>query len=179
VWTVPLLPRIRTLYLPNAGAFMPRFAAAIAQRPEPTVVTIAQYDKTLLAYYLARLDGRSIGWHSMDAHAKRIEPLIMVHALDAGSEKDAADRLEQLIAAGPILVIERDALLLPSLVKRLTACELLLQAPNARLMRCAPGQGGLGLRLGLGRGSDSLTESPINHPSFLALAPALARALSE
>lgn len=137
--TVPLLSAARSLYVPDADAFMPSFASVIARRPEQTVVAIAHYDKTLLAYYLARADGRSIGWDSMDGPgSKRIVALVMVHALDDVSEEAAARRLEQIVADGPTLVLERDAFLLPRIVQRLSACEQLLQAPTARLLRCAP-----------------------------------------
>jgi hypothetical protein len=138
-FTAPLLAGARSLYLPSGDAFMPRFAAVIAQRPESTVVTVAQYDKTILAYYLARAEGRSIGWHTIDTSgAKRIEPLVQVHALDAGSEAAALRRLAEILDAGPALVIERDAFLLPGIAERLAACELLVQAPTARLSRCMP-----------------------------------------
>jgi hypothetical protein len=139
--TVPSLAGARSLYVPDADAFMPRFARVIASRPEATVVTVAHYDKTLLAYYLARQDGRSIAWDSIDAPGpKRIEPLVLVHTFEAGSEEAAAQRLEQILAAGPALVIERDAFLLPKIVERLSTCDRLLQAPTGRLVRC-PGSG--------------------------------------
>jgi len=137
--TVPLLAGARSLYVRNPDAFMPDFARAIAQRPEHTVVAIAHYDKTLVAYYLARGTGHPVGWNMMDeVDGKRIEGLVMVHELGAESEQTALRRLDQLAAAEPILVIERDAFLLPTLVERLSTCELLLQAPTARLLRCAP-----------------------------------------
>jgi len=136
--TAPLLRTARTLYLPDADAFMPRFADFIRTRPEQTVVTVAHYDKSLLAYYLARANGRSIAWHSVDDPAgPRIEPLVLVHSLRASAEEDAARRLDQIVASdGPVLVIERDAFLLPPIVERLNACEALLTAPTARLVRC-------------------------------------------
>lgn len=135
----PLLAGARLLYLPDADAFMPRFAALIAARPERTVVTVAHYDRTILAYYLARGEGRPIDWFSIDASPRtRIESLVLVHGLDAGSEAAALARLEQLRAAEPILVIERDAFLLPGVADRLSSCEPLLQAPTARLVRCGP-----------------------------------------
>jgi hypothetical protein len=137
LWTFPLLAKARGLYTPSGEAFMPRFAAAIAQRPETTIVTIAQYDKTLLAYYLARTEGRTIGWHTIDTSgAKRIEPLVYVHALTPDSESNALRRLEEILRVGPALVIERDAFLLPQIGARLAACELLLAAPTARLSLC-------------------------------------------
>jgi len=136
--TAPLLRTVRTLYLPNADAFMPRFAEYIRTRPEETVVTVAHYDKSLLAYYLARSKNRSIAWHTVDDPAgPRIESLVLVHSLRATSEEEAALRFDQLVASdGPLLVIERDAFLLPPIVERLNACETLLTAPTARLVRC-------------------------------------------
>jgi hypothetical protein len=135
--TVPSLAGARSLYVADADAFMPRFARVIASRPDDTVVTVAHYDKTLLAYYLARLEGRSIAWDSIDSPAaRRIEGLVLVHTFDAGSEESAVQRLESFLAAGPTLVIERDAFLLPKIVERLSRCERLLQAPSARLVRC-------------------------------------------
>jgi hypothetical protein len=155
--TAPALARARGLYLPDADAFMPRFADVIAHRPEQRVVTVAHYDKTLLAYYLARAQGRAIDWDNLEPAvsvgclaiagsetslteraSKCIEPLVAVHSLDAGSEQAATSRLDQIIAAGPTLVIERDAVLLPGIAERLSACERLLEAPTARLVRCAP-----------------------------------------
>jgi hypothetical protein len=137
--TIPLLAGARALYVPDAQAFMPRFARMIGERPEQTVVTIAHYDKTLLAYYLARAAERPIAWDSVDdPNSKRIEALVMVHALDAESEEAATRRLDEILAAGPTLVIERDAFLLPGIVARLSACERLVEAPTARLVRCAP-----------------------------------------
>ena len=116
---------------------MPRFAGVIAGRPEPTVVTVAHYDATLLRYYLARLDERPLDWDSRGGpQGKRLESLAMVHSLDQRSEASAARRLEALVTEGPTLVVERDTFLLPSLVARLSACEQLAAAPTARLVRC-------------------------------------------
>ncbi len=135
--TAPSLAGARSLYVPDADAFMPRFAAVIARRPERTVVTVAHYDKTLLAYYLARLEGRSIAWDSVDdPRSKHIEALVMVHSFDAEGEEAAARRLDQILAAGPALVVERDAFLLPRIVERLATCERILQAPTGQLFRC-------------------------------------------
>lgn len=135
----PSLGRAGGLYVPDADAFMRRFASVIAQRPERTIVTVAHYDKALLAYYLARGGGRSIDWASVDSgRRQRIEPLVMVHALDAQSEETAAERLEQIVAAGSTLVVERDAFLLPRVSERLSTCERLDEAPTARLFLCTP-----------------------------------------
>ena len=136
---VPRLGDARGLYLADADAFMPRFTALIAERPERTVVTVAHYDKTLLEYYLARREGRSIAWGTVNQSPnKQLTSLVLVHALDAGSEGQALSRLEQLRAGEPVLVIERDAFLLPRVAEALSACEPLLQAPTARLVRCPP-----------------------------------------
>ncbi|MBX3027878.1 glycosyltransferase family 39 protein [bacterium] len=135
--SAPRLGGARSLYLPDADAFMPRFAQLIAARPERRVVTVAHYDKTLLAYYLARLEGRSIAWRSVDASpSKRLDALVLVHALDADSESAAVARLDALRAEGPLLVIERDAFLLPRVAAALSGCERLQEAPTARLVRC-------------------------------------------
>lgn len=133
----PLLAGARSLYLPDVDAFMPRFAALVAARPERTVVTVAHYDKTLLAYYLARAEDRPIDWRTVDGSpTKRVEGLALVHALGPGSEAAALERLEALLADGPLLVVERDAFALPAVTQRLSRCELLLQAPTARLVAC-------------------------------------------
>jgi hypothetical protein len=137
--TVPLLAGARSLYVADTDAFMPRFADVVARRPEATVVTVAHYDKTLLAYYLARRTGRSIAWSNVDdPRSKRIEPLVLVHSMHEGSEEAALRQLEQILAGGPALVIERDAFLLPAVAERLSACTPLLEAPTARLVRCTP-----------------------------------------
>jgi hypothetical protein len=127
----------RSLYVADTDAFMPRFADVVVRRPERTVVTVAHYDRTLLAYYLARRAERSISWANVDDPGwKRIEPLVLVHSMHEGSEEAAIRQLEQMLAAGPVLVIERDAFLLPAVRQRLSACESLLEAPTARLVRC-------------------------------------------
>jgi len=136
--SLPALSRARSLYIADANAFMPRFADVIRQRPEHRVVTVAHYDKTLLAYYLAQREGRSLNWNNVDAAGtKKIEPLVMVHALGPDSEPAAVTQLEQLVGSQPTLVIERDALLLPGISARLQACTRLAEAPTARLLRCA------------------------------------------
>lgn len=136
-WAVPLLAQARPLYLPAGDAFMPQFAAIVAQRPEATVITVAHYDRTILAYYLARRAGRLIGWHTVDAGDKRVEPLVHVHALTPDAESVALRKLDELLAPGPALVIERDEFLLPRISERLATCEPVAQAPTARLSRCA------------------------------------------
>ncbi len=136
-WTVPSLVTIRSLFVPDADAFMPRFAAEIAQRPEPTVVVVAHYDKAALGYYLARLDGHAVSWETLDAPGtKRIEPLIMVHAVTPGFEAEALRRLDEIISAGPTLVIDRDAATVAVIEERLASCDRLLEAPSGRLLRC-------------------------------------------
>ncbi len=136
--TLPALSRGRSLYVDDVNAFMPRFALMIRQRPETRVVTVAHYDKTLLAYYLAQAEGKTLSWFTLDeASDKRIEPLLMVHDLGPDSEARAIQDLERLMSEAAILVIERDSFLLPNLHQRLRACETLAEAPTARLFRCA------------------------------------------
>ncbi len=134
--TAPLAAANRTIYLPDSDAFMPRFAAAIMDRPEQTVVTIAHYDKTLLAYYLARANDRSINWRNWEASAKKIIPLVKVHALRIGAASKLVAELDHIIAEGAALVIERDAVTIPEIQRRLDACEILLAAPTGRLKLC-------------------------------------------
>ena len=115
---------------------MPRFAAAVVDRPESTVVTVAHYDKTLLAYYLARLNGRSIAWRNWEESSKRIVPLAKVHSLRVESETELYEALDRIIDSEAVLVIERDAVTLPRIRSRLADCELLLEAPTGRLLAC-------------------------------------------
>ncbi|MDX2166155.1 MAG: glycosyltransferase family 39 protein [Deltaproteobacteria bacterium] len=133
----PRLADARALYAPDPDACMPRFAAEIARHPQTRVLTVAHYDKALLAYYLARREGRALDWYQLDqAGGPRIEPLLLVHALDAGSEAAALRRLDEAVADGAVLVVDRDAVSLPALAQRLAACERLVEAPTARLLRC-------------------------------------------
>ncbi len=135
---VLLLSGAPALYEADAAAFMPRFAALVAERPERRVVTVAHYDKTLLAYYLARRGGRSIAWHNVDeASGKEIVPLVLVHAMDDESARESRSRLRRWIDEGPLLVIERDAFLLPAIGERLSRCQPIAVAVNARMVRCA------------------------------------------
>ncbi len=136
--TAPSLAGSRNLYLPDADAFMPRFAALAAARPETTVVTVAHYDKTLLAYYLARINGRSIAWRNWEESSKRIVPLVKVHSLHIQSEAALAGEFDRIVGESAVLVVERDAVSLPLIRERLSQCQTLLEAPTGRLLRCAP-----------------------------------------
>lgn len=140
---VPRLGAARVLYLPDADAFMPRFAGIVAAQPDATPVTVAHYDRTILAYYLARARNRPISWRTVDdPDFEPIESLAFVHALGEGSQAEAVRALERILAHGPALVIERDAFLLPAINERLTACQLIERAPTARLVRCEAQGGG-------------------------------------
>ncbi len=136
--TVPSLATSGSLYLPDADAFMPRFAAVAARRPETTIVTVAHYDTTLLAYYLARINGRNIKWKNWDESSKRLIPLVKVHSLRIQSEATLAGELDRLIGDNDTLVVERDAVSLPLIRKRLRRCDILSEAPTGRLLRCRP-----------------------------------------
>ena len=134
--SIPRLGNARLFYLPDVDAFMPRFAQVIAQRPESNIVTVAHYDATLVSYYLARLEKRPVDWDTTQMGSKHIEPLVMVHFFDATTEQSAADRLKQIIATSPTLVVDRDSVTLPSVVDILSTCEILAEAPTGRLWRC-------------------------------------------
>ena len=101
---------------------MPRFASAVAARPERRVILIAHYDATLLAYYLGDV--------------RTIEPLVLVHQFDPESERNALGRLQAAASAEPVLVIDRDALQLETIRGFLRGCETLVEAPTGRLYRC-------------------------------------------
>lgn len=144
---VPGLASARSLYLPDPDAFMPAFAQAIEESPERRVVTVAHYDSTLLAYYLARRRGVPMDWDRMlsdraeGGFALRgvdrvLIPLVEVHAMGDDPAETALARLEELLQKGPLLVIERDGFLLPRLHDRLQRCRRLREAGTGRLYRC-------------------------------------------
>lgn len=149
----PRLHRARPLYLPDPDAFMPAFARIIDARPEGHLVTVAHYDSTLAAYYLARSRGVPMDW-SLLVHeggvlrpagtGKTIEPLARSHGLDARPDEAAAARLREARARGPVLVIERHAFRLEQVSAMLDECELLAQAPSGRLVRCERATGAPG-----------------------------------
>ncbi|MDI1481658.1 hypothetical protein [Polyangium sp. y55x31] len=137
-------PRPHLAYLPDADAFMPRFAAIAASRSEKRIVTVAHYDATLLAYYLQRAANTPASWPGTEVSGefvlgdagRRILPLVQVHRMDAQSDEAARDALLAAIAEGPTLVIERDAFVLARVHDALARCEVLMEAPTARLVTC-------------------------------------------
>jgi hypothetical protein len=142
---VPNLRGARSLYLPDQDAFMPRFAATVIARPERRVITVAHYDATLLAYYVARAQGLAVDWSRLrhqgdsfhvDGDARLIDPLVQVHRFDSESEPRALARLEASARLEPVLVVDRDALKLDSIRGFLSRCELIDEAPAARLYAC-------------------------------------------
>ncbi|UQA59091.1 glycosyltransferase family 39 protein [Polyangium aurulentum] len=141
------MPGARLAYLPDADAFMPRFAAALVARPERRIAVVAHYDATLLAYYLARASGTPVGWPQVDTSGDfaiegssfRILPLARAHHLDANAGEAALQILRDAMREGPIAVIERDAMLLAPVHEELSRCEGVLEAPSARLVVCGGG----------------------------------------
>ena len=136
-------PRPHLAYLPDADAFMPRFAAVVASRSEKRIVTVAHYDTTLLAYYLQRAANAPASWPATEVSGefvveggRRILPLAQVHRLDERSGEVARDALRVALAEGPTLVIERDAFVLAPVHDELARCEVLIEAPSARLVAC-------------------------------------------
>ena len=137
-------PRSHRTYVPDADAFMPRFAALAASRPERRIVTVAHYDATLLAYYLQRAANAPAEWPRtevsgefvLEQAGRRILPLVQVHRMDEPSEEAARDHLLAAIAEGPTLVIERDAFVLARVHDVIARCEVLIEAPSARLVSC-------------------------------------------
>ncbi|MEZ4302283.1 MAG: hypothetical protein R3B70_45570 [Polyangiaceae bacterium] len=150
LYFAPHLSGARALYLPPADAFAPVFAEAIHASPEQRIVPVAHYDGTLIAYYLARRAGVPMDWSRIQpapeepqSRAQRLvgldrilEPLAESHHLDRDPDSAALDHLERLLQHEPVLVIERDAFLLPGLHARLQRCRLLSEAGTGRLYRC-------------------------------------------
>jgi hypothetical protein len=143
--SVPRLHQARSLYMPDPNAFMADFARTIAARPEHHVITVAHYDATLLAYYLARAYDVPMDWQRLGLEGrtmrpagtgKSIEVLAYAHALEDASERDAAEALRSARALGSVLVVERDEMRLSLVSEELDGCEPLLQAPGGRLVLC-------------------------------------------
>ncbi|MDC3957221.1 hypothetical protein KEG38_25400 [Polyangium jinanense] len=137
-------PRPHRAYLPDVDACMPRFAAIAAGRSEKRIVTVAHYDATLLAYYLQRSANAPAEWPRTEVSGefvlgdagRRILPLVQVHRMDETSDEAARDTLLAAFAEGPTLVIERDAFVLAPVHDVLARCEVLIEAPTARLVAC-------------------------------------------
>jgi hypothetical protein len=148
LFVVRSLGRTRSLYLPDAAAFGPRFAERAKGRPETTLAVVAHYDGTLMAYYIARSYGQPVTWQGAWAGPLgeevagtpiRIAALAMSHDVDAESDTRAADRLSAIVRDRPALVVQRFDFRLPAVDAILERCQVLESAPEARLLRCAAG----------------------------------------
>lgn len=152
VVAVTLVPRLadgRRSYLPEPDAFMPGFVDVIAGRRERLVITVAHYDMTLLAYYLARRAGVPMDWSLLRRqpdgrfHPEGVDrallPLIYVHS--PGDDPDAAARaaLIEVTRAEPALVLSREAMRLEGVSHLLAECDLLAKEGPASLFRCPAG----------------------------------------
>jgi hypothetical protein len=142
----------RTLYLPASDAFMPAFAELAAGRPEQRILTVAHYDGTLLAYYLARRANVPVDWALLQREregdaflvagtGKVVGALAQSHSLGADPSTAALAKLETELARGPVLVVERAEFYLPPVRDRLERCEPLAEIGPGRLYRCAAAGG--------------------------------------
>lgn len=139
------LPDAGLVYLPDADAFMPKFASFVLQRSERRIVVVAHYDATILAYYVERAAGGRAGWPGVEesgefvlnASKRRILPLARAHALEEQSGDLARAKLLAALDQGPALVIERDAFVLAGVHDELARCDTLLTAPTARMLLCS------------------------------------------
>jgi len=146
-FSVPRMHELRGQYIADTDAFMPGFAAAILDSPEPRIVTVAHYDATLLTYYLARARGRAVDWRSLQPLAdgayrvegvdKEVEPLVYSHSPGVDPGHAAANVLDQRIRAGAVLVVERDSFRLEPVLELLRHCRRLAEVGSGRLWRCS------------------------------------------
>ncbi|MFO0590360.1 MAG: glycosyltransferase family 39 protein [Polyangiaceae bacterium] len=146
VTTAPTLSLGRGQYLPDSDAFMPEIAAAAMQRPEARVLTLAHYDTTLLAYYLARRAGVPMDWSRMQVDpdgAVRLEglptvlmPLLRVHSPGENPDESAERALRQAMSREPVLVVSREAFHLEGVSRILHDCDVLLESGTGKLRRC-------------------------------------------
>ncbi len=143
---VPSLGRARSIYVPDAEAFGPRFAERVRQSPETTLVVVAHYDGTMMAYYIARAYGRRVNWVGssagllggpLDGTPVKIVALARAHDLNEESDARAADLLSSIVREQPALVVQRFDFRLPAVDGILGRCDVLESAPVARLLRCA------------------------------------------
>lgn len=139
------LPAIGGVYVADADAFMPRFASVVLQRSESRIIVIAHYDATLLAYYLERAAGGKAAWPNVSASGefvlptsrRRVLALARVHELNEQSGETSLATLRAALEQEPALVIERDAFVLKRVHRELATCDVWLEAPSARLLRCS------------------------------------------
>lgn len=142
----PHVHEARGQYLPDPDAFMPELAAHIAPRAERQVVTIAHYDGTLLAYYLARRAGAPMDWSRMSPDGdggfrlhgvdRVLRPLVYSHAPGDDPEPVAEASLRRIMDAEPVLVVSREGFHLEGVRRLLRRCDLLAQAGTGKLFRC-------------------------------------------
>ena len=134
----------RETYSPDPRAFGPRFARAILARPEGTVVCVAHYDATTLAYYLGAETGERVDWRYGSAArgwrlgGKTLEPLVFAHQLTDASPVRLRDATRAALDRGPLLVVVRDTETLPAVAAELARCATLSTTPDARLLSCSP-----------------------------------------
>jgi hypothetical protein len=142
---VPRLQDAYDLYTPSREAVMPAFAAAAARQPERRVLVTADYDTTILAYYLARQQGVPMDWDAMDSSERGIRlrgleqelvPLVRVHSPGDDPDGVAIARVDEATRSGSVLVLTRQGLGLTRLDARLSRCELLASGARGRLLRC-------------------------------------------
>ncbi len=146
---VPHVNQTRVLYIPDSDAFMPEFAAVIAKRDERRVVTIAHYDTTLLAYYLAQKAGKQMDWARMkpedgggfrlEGVERSVQPVVYSHALGDDPNMEAEQFLRQAMLSEPVLVVSREGFHLEGASQLLRRCDLIAQAGTGKLHRC-PGE---------------------------------------
>jgi hypothetical protein len=143
---VPRLQDAYDLYLPSREAVMPALAETVARQPERRVLVTADYDTTILAYYLARRQGVPMDWEGMDSSERGIRlrgleqelvPLVRVHSPGDDPDGAAVARLDEATRGGSVLVLSRQGLGLTRLDARLATCDVLLKGARERLLRCS------------------------------------------
>jgi hypothetical protein len=130
--------------MPDADAFMPKFASLVLQRSEIRIVVVAHYDATLFAYYIEQAAHGKAEWPRteesgefvLDASRRRVLPLARAHEMNETSDERARATLLAALEKAPALVIERDAFVLNAVHRELARCDTLLTTPTARLLRC-------------------------------------------
>jgi hypothetical protein len=144
-FAVPGLRAARVTHDRSPEEFMSELARVIDERPERVVALTADYDATLLAYDLARRHDLPMDWARMrwegptlhlDGLPQTLEPLLRVHQPADDPDGEAQRLLADATRRGDVLVVVRDGLGLDGLYARLDQCELVADAPPARLLAC-------------------------------------------
>ena len=142
---VPGLQAAYHLYEPSREAVMPALAETVAREPERRVLVTADYDTTILAYYLARREGAPMDWLAMNSSGQGIQlrglpqqlvPLVRVHSPGPDPDGAAVAKVDEATRAGPVLVVTRVGLGLNRLDERLADCDVLTSTPTAAVLRC-------------------------------------------